>query len=123
VKAARRQRNALLREVGSTLYNLEARVLFGVRCIDVNGTPKVFSRVLYDQICLTEDGDLLDLQLIAQATRLGAFIVDIPTFGFKRHGGKSSTTLQSAWRMYTGALRLGLQRPRAPMGAVDGSCP
>ena len=58
VKAARRQRNALLREVGSTLYNLEARVLFGVRCSDVNGTPKVFSRLLYDQISLTQDGDL-----------------------------------------------------------------
>jgi glycosyltransferase involved in cell wall biosynthesis len=123
VKAARRQRNALLRGVGSTLYNLEARVLFGVRCSDVNGTPKVFSRVLYDQIFLTQEGDLLDLELIAQATRLRASIVDIPTIGFKRHGGKSSTTLRSAWRMYTGALRLGLQTPSVPMDAVDGSCP
>jgi glycosyltransferase involved in cell wall biosynthesis len=123
VKAARRQRNAVLREVGSTLYNLEARVLFGVRCNDVNGTPKVFSRALFGQISLTQDGDLVDLELIAQATRLRASIVDIPTFGFKRHGGKSSTTLRSAWRMYAGAVRLRLQRPEAAVVAVDGSCP
>jgi glycosyltransferase involved in cell wall biosynthesis len=123
VKAARRQRNALRREVGSKLYNLEARVLFGVRCHDVNGTPKVFSRGLYDQISLTQDGDLIDLELIAHATRLKALIVDIPTFGFKRHGGKSSTTLRSAWRMYAGALRLRLERPGAAVGVVTGSCP
>jgi glycosyltransferase involved in cell wall biosynthesis len=123
VKAARQQRKALLREVGSTLYNLEARLLFGVRCHDVNGTPKVFSRMLYDQIRLTQDGDLLDLELIAQATRLRAAIVDVPTFGFKRHGGKSSTTLRSAWRMYTGAMGLRFQRQKAVVGTAQGSCP
>jgi glycosyltransferase involved in cell wall biosynthesis len=106
VKAARRQRNAWLRELGSWLYNLEARMLFGIRCGDVNGTPKVLSRSLYDRLVLVEDGDLLDLELIAQATGLGTAIVDIPTVGFMRHGGKSSTTFSSAWRMYSGALRL-----------------
>ena len=103
VKAARNQRNAPLREVGSWLYNLEARVLFGVPSRDVNGTPKVFARALYDRLALTQDGDLLDLELIAQAVRLGTTIQDVSTFGFKRHGGKSSTTFRSAWRMYVGA--------------------
>jgi len=112
VKAARRRRNARLREVGSWLYNIEARMLFGVRCEDVNGTPKVFSRALYNRIALIQDGDMLDLELIAQATRLGISILDIPTYGFKRHSGKSSTTLLSAWRMYTGALRHRLHPPR-----------
>jgi hypothetical protein len=112
VKAARRQRNAWRREAGSWLYNLEARMLFGIRCADINGTPKVFSRTLYSQLALTEDGDLLDLELIAQATRLEVSILDVPTFGFKRHSGKSSTTLRSAWRMYSGALRLRFCRPR-----------
>jgi hypothetical protein len=119
VKAARQRRNAPLREVGSWLYNLEAQILFGVRTRDVNGTPKVFARALYDRLALAQDGDLLDLELIAQATRLGATILDIPTFGFKRHGGKSSTTFQSARRMYLGALRLRLERPK-PALSVPG---
>jgi glycosyltransferase involved in cell wall biosynthesis len=109
VKAARRRRNAPLREVGSWLYNLEARLLFGARCDDVNGTPKVFERQFYDRLALAQDGDLLDLELIAQATRLGVPVVDVPTFGFQRHGGKSSTTFRSAWRMYGGALGLRLR--------------
>jgi glycosyltransferase involved in cell wall biosynthesis len=123
VKAARRQRNAWRREVGSWLYNLEARMLFGIPCADVNGTPKVFSRTLYSQLALTQDGDLLDLELITQATRLEVSIQDIPTFGFKRHSGKSSTTLRSAWRMYSGALRLWLRRPRPVLPHVHEAGP
>jgi glycosyltransferase involved in cell wall biosynthesis len=122
VKAARRRRNAPLREVGSWLYNLEARLLFGARCDDVNGTPKVFERRLYDRMALAQDGDLLDLELIAQATRLGVPVVDLPTFGFHRHGGKSSTTFRSAWRMYGGALGLRLRLPR-PGPGVGGTVP
>jgi glycosyltransferase involved in cell wall biosynthesis len=123
VKAARQQRKAVLREVGSWLYNLEARLLFGVRCADINGTPKVFSRPLYNRLALRQDGDLLDLELIAQATWLRTPILDIATFGFKRHSGKSSTTFRSAWRMYSGAVRLRLHRAK-PGGSVliqDGS--
>jgi hypothetical protein len=64
----------------------------------------VFERRFYDRLVLAQDGDLLDLELIAHAARLGVPVVDIPTFGFHRHGGKSSTTFRSAWRMYGGAL-------------------
>jgi hypothetical protein len=94
------------------LYNLEARLLFGVLCADVNGTPKVFSRPLYNRLALREDGDLLDLELIAQASWLETPILDVATFGFKRHSGKSSTTFRSAWRMYAGAVRLRLRRAK-----------
>ncbi|HZW29139.1 MAG TPA: glycosyltransferase family 2 protein [Isosphaeraceae bacterium] len=117
VKAARRRRRAPLREVGSWLYNLEARLLFAVGCDDVNGTPKVFARGVYDRLALAQGGDLLDLELIAQASRLGVPVVDVPTFGFPRHGGKSSTTFRSAWRMYAGALGLRLRTPRAVRAA------
>jgi glycosyltransferase involved in cell wall biosynthesis len=106
VKARREARHAPLREAGSFLYNLEARLLLGVRCRDVNGTPKVFSRELYDGLALTADGDLLDLELMSWAARRGMPIVEIPVRGFQRHGGKSSTTWKSAWKMYSGAVRL-----------------
>jgi dolichol-phosphate mannosyltransferase len=110
VKARREGRKAPLREFGSALYNLEARVCFGLRCRDVNGTPKVFSRDLYESLALTSSGDLLDLELMVQARRLGVSVVELPVRGFTRHGGRSSTTLKSAWRMYAGALGLWLDR-------------
>ena len=102
-----------LREAGSFLYNLEARLLLGVHCRDVNGTPKVFSRELYEQLTLTADGDLLDLELMSGSVRFGTPIVELPVRGFQRHGGKSSTTWKSAWKMYSGALRLWWRQPAA----------
>lgn len=110
VKARREARHAPLREIGSFLYNLEARLVFRVNCCDVNGTPKVFGRPLYESAALTADGDLLDLELMAHVARSRLRVVEVPVRGFKRHGGKSSTTLKSAWKMYAGALGLRFRR-------------
>jgi glycosyltransferase involved in cell wall biosynthesis len=106
VKARREARQAAMREIGSLLYNLEARLCFGVRCGDVNGTPKVFPRAFYESLRLTSTGDLLDLELMAAAVRRGVPVDELPVRGFRRHGGKSSTTWKSALKMYGGALRL-----------------
>ena len=108
VKARREARRAPLRSLGSTLYNLEARACFGLRCFDVNGTPKVFSSEFYRTAQPGATGDLLDLELMVRAHRLGVPIEEFPLQGFRRHGGRSSTTLKSAWGMYAGALRLWL---------------
>jgi glycosyltransferase involved in cell wall biosynthesis len=108
VKARREARRAPLRSLGSTLYNLEARACFGLRCSDVNGTPKVFSSELYRSARPSATGDLLDLELMVRAQRLRVPIEEISLRGFRRHGGRSSTTLKSAWGMYAGALRFWL---------------
>jgi glycosyltransferase involved in cell wall biosynthesis len=109
-KVRREERAAPLREIGSWLYNLEGRLLFGIRARDVNGTPKLLSRELYAGLDLRSPGDLLDLELMAKAARRGVPVVELPVKGFARHGGKSSTRLGSAWRMYVGALKLRLSR-------------
>jgi glycosyl transferase family 2 len=105
-KVRRAQRGAPLREAGSWLYNLEARILFGLRARDVNGTPKMLSRSFFEGSALGSTGDLLDLELLAKAHRMGLPIVDFVVTGFKRHGGRSTTGLLSAWGMYAGAVRL-----------------
>jgi hypothetical protein len=110
VKARREARQAPLRQLGSFLYNLQARMCFGIRCRDINGTPKAFGAGLYRSLCLTSTGDLLDLELMASVARRGIPVVEVPVRGFRRHGGKSSTTWKSAFNMYTGALRLRLSQ-------------
>lgn len=107
IKARRVQRSAPMRELGSFLYNLEARALFGVGG-DVNGTPKLFAADFYRSLDLKSTGDLLDLELMSHARRRGLSIREIEVPGFKRHGGKSTTTLASAWKMYVGAVKLRL---------------
>ncbi len=106
IKARREARNAPMRAAGSILYNLEARLLHGVRCGDVNGTPKIFDGEWYRKLDLQENGDLLDLELMRSASRSGLKVREIPVRGFKRHGGKSSTTMKSAWNMYYGSIGL-----------------
>lgn len=106
VKARRIQRNAPLRQIGSTLYNLEARWLFGLPSGDVNGTPKIFARGLLETLTLTSMGDLIDLELLSKAHGRGVAIEEMDLPGFKRHGGRSSTTWRSAVAMYAGAVRL-----------------
>jgi len=105
-KVRREHRSAPLRELGSWLFNMEGRLLFGTAVADVNGTPKMFPRPTYESLGLFSGGDLLDLELVVKVRRLGMPIVELPVRGFSRHGGRSSTNLRSAWRMYTGALRL-----------------
>lgn len=106
VKATRHSRQAPLRSIGSRLYNFEAKLLFGVSTWDVNGTPKVFPREVYEAVNLTAPGDMIDLELMAQVARKRVRVIEVPVGGFKRHGGKSSTTLKSAWGMYAGAAKM-----------------
>ncbi len=105
-KVRRHRRGVLSREAGSSLYNLEARALFGIAVRDVNGTPKVLLRGDFERLALESPGDLLDLEIMAKAHRLGIQVVEMPVEGFTRHGGRSSTNLRSAWRMYAGAVGL-----------------
>jgi glycosyltransferase involved in cell wall biosynthesis len=105
-KVRREKRGVLARELGSWLYNLEGRILFGIGARDVNGTPKIFSRQLWEKLDLSSNGDLIDMELMAKVARLKIPVVEMPVRGFIRHGGKSSTKLKSAWKMYIGALGL-----------------
>lgn len=115
-KVRRSNRQAPLREIGSWLYNLEARLLFRVASADVNGTPKILARETWQQLRPTRTDDLVDLELLAAAARAGLPVVEMATQGFSRHGGRSSTNFGSAWRMYAGAIGMRLRG----IGRVDG---
>jgi glycosyltransferase involved in cell wall biosynthesis len=106
VKAQRTIRDNRRRRVGSLVYNLECRVLFDLSTWDINGTPKIFPRSFRRLLELTRDDDLLDAEFVAVCRRERYPIVEIPALVTVRHGGRSTTSLRSAVRMYTGAFRL-----------------
>jgi glycosyltransferase involved in cell wall biosynthesis len=106
VKAVRRTRDRLFRRLGSVLYNFEAKALFGLASWDVNGTPKVFPREFAGLLALAEGGDLLDLEWLVTCDRQSYPLIEFPVTSVRRHGGKSTTRVKSAFRMYWGALRL-----------------
>jgi hypothetical protein len=92
--------------MGSLLYNLECRALFDLSCWDVNGTPKIFPRDFHRLLSLRRDDDLIDAEFVATCRREGYPMLEVPTFSSKRHGGRSTTNVASALRMYWGAVEL-----------------
>jgi glycosyltransferase involved in cell wall biosynthesis len=113
VTARRKGRVGWLRRLGSLLYNFECRRLLGLTVQDVNGTPKVFPRSFDRLQSLTRDDDLLDAELHLVCHRESYPILEVPIFAARRHGGRSTTTLRSAAKLYWGAYRLWRDARRA----------
>lgn len=105
-KAMRFNRGSLSRRLGSYLYNLECRILFGLSTRDVNGTPKVFSRKHAELVHLKRDDDMIDLEFAITCKKNNYSIVEVPSYDNKRHGGRSTTNLKSAWKMYSRAYKI-----------------
>ncbi len=106
VKANRKIRENWRRRLGSLLYNLECRSLFDLAYWDINGTPKVFPRTFDKLLKLERDDDLIDAEFHWICRREGYPTVEVPIFGYRRHGGKSTTNYYSAVKMYWGAYQL-----------------
>ncbi|WP_320232538.1 glycosyltransferase [Mesorhizobium montanum] len=109
LKAERQHGRAWLRALGSRLYNLEARLLFGLRLRDINGTPKLFHRRFAALLDLQHDDDLIDLEFCMVCRRHGYSIAPFDMASGPRHGGRSTTGWRTAVRLYRGALRMRLQ--------------
>jgi glycosyltransferase involved in cell wall biosynthesis len=106
IKANRKIRESFCRRLGSLLYNLECRALFDLSVWDINGTPKVFPRSFTKLLDLTRDDDLVDAEFLVRCRSADYAVLEVPIFSTRRHGGKSTTGLRSAAKMYLGAWRL-----------------
>lgn len=106
IKANRRIRDSWFRRLGSLLYNLQCRLLFDLSTWDINGTPKVFPRGFEKLMALTQSDDMIDAEFNVLCRREEYPVLEVPMFSTKRHGGKSTTNIRSALRMYWGAYKL-----------------
>lgn len=106
IKANRKIRDNWKRRLGSLLYNLECRALFDLAYWDINGTPKVFPRHFDGLLALSRDDDLIDAEFVAECRQRDYPVIEVPVLSTRRHGGKSTTNLRSAFRMYWGAYQL-----------------
>ena len=88
------------------LYNFENRKLLGTPVWDVNGTPKVIPRPYLKDLNLISEGDLIDAEVMAKLHRKNVQIVEVLILSTKRIGGRSTTTMKSAMKMYWGLVKL-----------------
>jgi glycosyltransferase involved in cell wall biosynthesis len=106
VKATRIIRESMVRKIGSTIYNLENRLLFKTPIWDVNGTPKVLPRSIYESLTIESDDDLIDAEIMARVFKNAVPIIEIPVVATTRLPGKSTTNWKSAYNMYVGLWKL-----------------
>lgn len=106
IKATRILHINLLRRLGSTLYNIECRLLLHTPVWDVNGTPKVFPRKVAKKITFVSENDLIDAEFIAKCIWSAIPILEVPILFPERYGGKSTTKIFSAIKMYVGLFKI-----------------
>lgn len=106
IKATRTIRDSIARRAGSVLYNLQNRLLHGTTAWDINGTPKVAWRPVFEKVQLQSDDDLIDAEFMAKCHRHQIRVVEVPVWLTPRLGGKSTTNFKSAFKMYGGVFRL-----------------
>jgi hypothetical protein len=106
VKATRIIRESWVRKVGSTLYNIQFRLLFRYPIWDVNGTPKVLPRDFFESIKIKSEDDVIDAEIIARCVNHRVRVIEVPVWMTNRLSGKSTTNFMSAARMYKGLYHL-----------------
>lgn len=106
IKATRMLHISPLRKIGSTLYNIECRILLHTPVWDVNGTPKVIPKSVVKKLHLESKDDVIDAELVAKCIALHIPILEVPILFPPRFGGSSTTNYLSAFKMYTGVLRI-----------------
>jgi glycosyltransferase involved in cell wall biosynthesis len=74
----------------SHLYNWLVRSLLGVRLRDVNFAGKLIRREVLDHVDLRSEGSFVDVELMAQAVRLGFNIIQFGVDYFPRTRGTST---------------------------------
>lgn len=102
IKTNRINRSSWVRKLTSSLYNYLIRIIYKINIKDVNGTPKVINRKIFESLSIQSQGDSFDLELIYKCNISNIKIKEIHSFLNKRHGGKSTTNFHSAIKMFFG---------------------
>ena len=94
------------------VYTFLIRLLFGLRCRDVNFAFKLFRRSLLDEIRLESRGSFIDAEFLLRARKAGAKMIQIGVDYFPRSSGRSTLAspgviLGILWDMLRFRLRSG----------------
>lgn len=95
------------RKVGAWLFNTAVRLLFRLPTRDVDCAFKLCRASIFDQMPLTSNGALIDVEILVRARRAGARIQQVGVHHFPRHGGRATGFgLRVVLRAFRELLRL-----------------
>ena len=71
---------------------LEFALFSGIYQSDINGTPKLLEKVLFNDLNLEENNVFIDSELTLKARNKKVIFRNIPFYNYERLEGKSTTT-------------------------------
>lgn len=91
---AKRKSRGILRKILSKILELEFALFSGVYQSDINGTPKLLEKALFNDLKLVENHVFIDSELTLKARNREVAFKDVPFYNYQRLEGKSTTTLK-----------------------------
>lgn len=107
VKVRRRfRKDGLLRKITSIAYNGLMLAVFGrLQVIDINGSPKIFSRDAFRRMRLESADWFLDPEIMIKAKHMGLTPLELNVRGLHRQGGKSNVRFSTVLEFFKNIVR------------------
>jgi len=107
-----RREDGPFRILQTRAYRVFFRLLFGWRCPDPNGCPKLFRREAFERLAPRSKDWLLDPEIMVKAKRLGMKFVNVPVVFSRRAAGKSKVSWRTTLSFTAGLIRMRLSAGR-----------
>ena len=82
--------DGLIRYLLSSVYNLILSVFFKVTTSDINGTPKILRRTIYEKLDLTSNDWFIDTEMMLKIGKMGYKVSEVDVEFKKRAAGESN---------------------------------
>lgn len=107
VKVRRRfRKDGIVRKITSIVYNGLMLGVFGrLEVIDINGSPKIFSREAFRRMRLESEDWFLDPEVMIKAKHMGLTSLELNVRGLLRQGGKSNVRVGTVLEFIRNILR------------------
>lgn len=109
ISGARKKRDRLVRSLGALIYDTTCKLVFNISSSDINGIPKIFSRKTYEKLDLQFTDSMIDIELLEKAKKLEIAISEIPIYKNIRHGGRSTSSFKTIFRLMKEVARYWLK--------------
>ncbi len=96
--------DGLKRKVISGVYNLIFPLIFNVKSVDINGTPKIFKAEALEKVFPAAKDWFIDAELMIKSQRLGYRMGEVEIEFLPRQTGKSNVRLSTIWEFLRNLL-------------------
>ena len=91
------RKDGIIRRALSAAYNLLFLVVFNVKTLDVNGSPKILRREFLNRISPSSKDWFIDAEIMIKAKYLNLKVDEVPVEFLRREKGRSHVAFATIW--------------------------